>query len=723
VPRLYLPQASREQLVNLGGGSIVGNDVALAGGKITHTGFLQANRLTLDADELRNEKRSAYWGRGSQNVKGGYIEYWGDRVQPGGFISAAELSLNVNRIHSVLGEFYQNGKEISPDLARRLGPNYTRQENQDHSYSKFHADRSAQTKQIAAMAAAIAVSVLTYGAASEALFWSMAESSLSATASIATLEVASAMGAGALSGMAGSAVSGAINGNFSLDHVLKSGLSAGLTAGLAKGAGYALGNSTLLTTQQVGAALKAGETATQLTDKLIGYTVRAGVTAGVNQMVYGKDAGSFGNAFVQSFVASGAADAARFIGDNTGLGKPLGEMGSPGHVLAHAVLGCAGAALSGRDCASGAIGGGMSAFVGSVLPDAQGDTQRALMAGSLTFAGGAMAQALGYDGVTAAQAATNEALNNRLLHQKEITLIKARAKDFARQVNGGKEPTLEQIAQAETRLLDQADRNVNQRSDLRFDGEANRYLTDLKRELAKSGQDTLPGGGQYFFASPDQYFNDRMFAETLNTPTGQQAYRQIQAGQTGRYLPGYYYKQGIADANQEARRQGVAGAVTAGAILAPLAAGACLTNPIACNQIGLTTAEVLSEGGVVAGGAVAAKKVGTVVANSGRVPHAGGVIRQFTQETDKIYYRVFTDNAEGSFLTAVPPRSSAWAQEALALPPGNTATYIQEVLVPAGTHLERSRALTAFGRRGGAEQFELLQKIPSQNFGTGKPLP
>ena len=48
---------------------------------------------------------------------------------------------------------------------------------------------------------------------------------------------------------------------------------------------------------------------------------------------------------------------------------------------------------------------------------------------------------------------------------------------------------------------------------------------------------------------------------------------------------------------------------------------------------------------------------------------------------------------------------------------------MQGVLVPAGAQFERSRALAAFGRRGGAEQFELLQKVPSQNFGLGKPLP
>ena len=105
------------------------------------------------------------------------------------------------------------------------------------------------------------------------------------------------------------------------------------------------------------------------------------------------------------------------------------------------------------------------------------------------------------------------------------------------------------------------------------------------------------------------------------------------------------------------------------------------------------------------------------------VPNAGGVIRSFAQEGDQIYYRVFSGSQQGRFLTAVPPGSSAFAREALALPPGNQATLIQEVLVPNGTILQRSRALPAFGARGGAEQFELLQKIPNGNFGPGTPLP
>jgi hypothetical protein len=42
-----------------------------------------------------------------------------------------------------------------------------------------------------------------------------------------------------------------------------------------------------------------------------------------------------------------------------------------------------------------------------------------------------------------------------------------------------------------------------------------------------------------------------------------------------------------------------------------------------------------------------------------------------------------------------------------------------EVLVPAGTRLQRSRALPAFGARGGGEQFEILDRIPDDNFGIG----
>ncbi len=106
---------------------------------------------------------------------------------------------------------------------------------------------------------------------------------------------------------------------------------------------------------------------------------------------------------------------------------------------------------------------------------------------------------------------------------------------------------------------------------------------------------------------------------------------------------------------------------------------------------------------------------------TGQEANAGGVIRSFITKEDQVFFRVSSGiKPQGSFLTAVPPRSSVYAQEALSLPSGNNASFIQEVLVPAGTRLQRSRALPvpSWGRfRGGGEQFELLEHIPKRNFG------
>jgi hypothetical protein len=92
-------------------------------------------------------------------------------------------------------------------------------------------------------------------------------------------------------------------------------------------------------------------------------------------------------------------------------------------------------------------------------------------------------------------------------------------------------------------------------------------------------------------------------------------------------------------------------------------------------------------------------------------PYSGGYQKSFVTTQEEIYYRVYSvDNKIGSFLIKVPPHSSTYAKEALSLPVKNTAQFIQEVIVPKGTLLQRSRALSAFGKRGGAEQFEVLIK-------------
>ncbi|MDP3939722.1 MAG: hypothetical protein Q8R92_16520 [Deltaproteobacteria bacterium] len=120
-----------------------------------------------------------------------------------------------------------------------------------------------------------------------------------------------------------------------------------------------------------------------------------------------------------------------------------------------------------------------------------------------------------------------------------------------------------------------------------------------------------------------------------------------------------------------------------------------------------------------------AARAGPKLLAAGGDKNAAGVIRSFVTTEERIFFRVFTDRPQGGFLTAVPPRSRAFAQEALALPKDNTARFIQEVRVPAGVRLQRSRAAALNGRRGGAEQFEILpgQRDAEIIFGPGVPFP
>jgi hypothetical protein len=145
------------------------------------------------------------------------------------------------------------------------------------------------------------------------------------------------------------------------------------------------------------------------------------------------------------------------------------------------------------------------------------------------------------------------------------------------------------------------------------------------------------------------------------------------------------------------------------------AKSAAYTGLAAFDLATLGTGSVARKGAQAIGGAT----LGRGLLTEG-VPNAGGAIRSFVTSQDQTFFRVFSGNASrGAFLTAVPPRSRAFAVEALALPPANGANFIQSVFVPAGTRLQRSRVLPQpqWLRRGGAEQFQLLENLPSSSFG------
>ena len=102
---------------------------------------------------------------------------------------------------------------------------------------------------------------------------------------------------------------------------------------------------------------------------------------------------------------------------------------------------------------------------------------------------------------------------------------------------------------------------------------------------------------------------------------------------------------------------------------------------------------------------------------------AGPTLSRVTQ-TEETMYRVWGGGSgqAGEWLTPINPASSAAARAGLALPEGNAATFVSEVLVPAGTRIQVGVAGEAFGQAGGWTQVRLLGEIPLSSFGKGVPL-
>ncbi|MCZ7562505.1 MAG: DUF637 domain-containing protein [Burkholderiales bacterium] len=358
-------------------------------------------------------------------------------------MSAAELQINASRLTSISGEFYEAGEDVSARLEAQFGEAAAFSQNQDRLNVQTHQYKKDPFEQVVTAAVAIAISVWLGPQVASALS-AAAESAAAAAISEGLVAGTITSGAEALAlqqavyagfsfapgsvttaavstGLTGMATSGATQllgtGEIDFGSVLKAGLTSGLTAGITQGLGTALDNQTLLGGKLIpgGAAdlVKAGSAATDLGDKLVGYTLRAGVTGGVNKAVYGENAGSFGTAFVESFAASASADAAYWVGgavDRTE--NPLGNIG------AHALVGCAAAAAAGNSCGAGALGAAAAAAANPLLDEfttrEDADLRKAQLAALATATSGLAAIATGQDVTTTISAAQNETLNNYL---------------------------------------------------------------------------------------------------------------------------------------------------------------------------------------------------------------------------------------------------------------------------------------------------------------------
>ncbi|MDN8079731.1 filamentous hemagglutinin N-terminal domain-containing protein [Burkholderia multivorans] len=407
MPQVYLPVDTQAMSA---GGNISGQDVTLkfnqdGNGSILNTGSITASgTLSVDTHTLTNQANQVDVGEIWQKVDGGYLKTTGTVVQPGGFMSAANMDLNVQTLDQIGGALQKlnadgtvdqaGTQQVLANLQQQLGVNFTQTSVSDHLHSDF-VQEGGGLPTFAVAAIAIAASIVTAGAAAAAAGVVMTQ-----------LSVGSVM-IGALGGMVGSITSQAFSGNgLNFGQILQAGALGALTAGVMAGTG--LGNLEQL--QKVGQAIGNGTSVSlgQLGQALDTIVERGVVTATINTAVSG---GSFGSALANSMISDLGMVGASAIGVASTDNASTLAQGSPGYVLAHAGLGCALSAAKGTGCASGAIGGALSAGLNPII-NSSGALPPAALAGIETLVSGSVAGALGSNVQGAVTAAQNETLNN-----------------------------------------------------------------------------------------------------------------------------------------------------------------------------------------------------------------------------------------------------------------------------------------------------------------------
>jgi len=284
---------------------------------------------------------------------------------------------------------------------------------------KHFADQG--TAQIVTLVAAIALTVMTAGAGASSIGVAMAGQGVTATMiNAAVVAMASTM-------------TGQLAAGASFDQAFEAGLKAGassaITAGILNapvidsGAPGMQSINQLANVQTTGANIVGSFNADTFAQNLGGMALRGVVNASVSTAIYG---GSFGDAFKSSLISDLAAVGANAVGQAWG-----GGVNPAMQTLANAGVGAAAAKLQGKDVVAGAIGAASETILGNLvdLPvDPQtGQYSEATKGGyqlAAMLVGAGAAAAADKDGLTAALAAQNAAVNNRLMTQVEKDRIK-----------------------------------------------------------------------------------------------------------------------------------------------------------------------------------------------------------------------------------------------------------------------------------------------------------
>ncbi|URV23581.1 filamentous hemagglutinin N-terminal domain-containing protein [Burkholderia gladioli] len=456
MPQVYLP---KDVGAMSAGGNIVGKDVTLSfnqdgHGSVLNTGSITASgTLSVDTQTLTNQANQVNVGEIWQKVDGGYVKTTGTTVQPGGFMSAANMDLNVEALNQIGGAL----KQLNPDgtvdaagtqallasLQQQLGGNFTQQTLTDQLHTDFVKEGGAfGMDQLGMLVMAVVASIVTYGAASTAIGSLATTGSTFAAAGSASAGLGNVVLSSAIAGIASSAAGQLVGtGKLNLGSAFEAGAIAAITAGLMNGITYSAESGLGFTTQPVtagagtqtlanlaGVKPVVGTVTNQATTAVTvdlgtrGLAMLAGgvIDAGVGTAIRG---GSFLDALKGSLVSEVSAAGANAIGDAGSVLGSLVEAGTPGYWLAHAALGCASSAAMGTGCAGGAIGGAVSSafspdIVNAMDPNGAPLTtgQQAALGGISTLLGALAAGLAGQNASAGATAAQNEALNNAGLH-------------------------------------------------------------------------------------------------------------------------------------------------------------------------------------------------------------------------------------------------------------------------------------------------------------------
>jgi len=457
MPQVYLPPNYGAEAA---GGTISGTNVTLNfSGSILNTGTVTASdTLTVTTPTLTNQQNQTNVGQIWNYIPDvGYQETTGTVVQPGGFMSAANMTLNVqtvNQIGGALQELNSDGtvsatgsQQLINSLQAQLGSSFTQStvaNNLNTSFSKDGGNFSGED--LAMLVVVVALTIITAGAASAAIGSTLGAGGGTFAAGSVAAGTTAGLGnvalSAAIAGMAGSAVSQvATTGTLSLGDLLESGAIAGLTAGLTNGITYNATSGFGVTTAPIAADSGTYSLATLASSSSVGNFLvpvagqatsvsgttlaeaalaDATITAGVQTAIEG---GSFLGNLEAAGVTEAAADAAGAIGNASEDSTSVFAAGSPGYIIAHAALGCAASAAEGTGCAGGAIGGATSALLTGQVLSAMDPTQAPLTTGQVaiataiaSLAGGVAAGLAGANAQGGLTAAENEALNNQVAH-------------------------------------------------------------------------------------------------------------------------------------------------------------------------------------------------------------------------------------------------------------------------------------------------------------------